>query len=240
MGDLENLLRVGGAAPAEYAAASWPHSRLGVGARALVHDLALFPILATLCRPLTIQGRENLRDLLPPCIFVANHSSHLDAALVLRALPARIRRRTAVAAAQDYFYRNWWLGNTVSFLLGSFPLAREGSIAPSLQHCGELVDRGWSPLIFPEGTRSPDGRLQAFKSGIGLLARELRVPVVPVAILGAHALLPKGASQPRVGPVRVCVGSPIRVDPQISNEAATSLLHERLAALVAEPSHILS
>ena len=98
-----------------------------------------------------------------PVLIVANHGSHLDAPLVLSALPPRIRRTVAVAAAKDYFFASGQRALLAQVFLGAFPLARTGPILPSLEQCGRLVDRGRSILIFPEGTRSIDGSVGPFK-----------------------------------------------------------------------------
>jgi 1-acyl-sn-glycerol-3-phosphate acyltransferase len=89
-------------------------------------------------------------------------------------------------------------------------------------------------LIYPEGTRSPDGRLLRFKPGIGYLATELGVPVLPVAISGGHKILPKGARWPRRSPVQVCFGEAIHIAADMDKQQATELLHTYLANLLAE------
>jgi hypothetical protein len=84
-------------------------------------------------------------------------------------------------------------------IVNAFPFSRTDSIRPSLEHCARLLDRGWSILIYPEGTRSITGQMGPFKSGVGLMAVELGVPVVPVNISGTYQLLPKGRAIPRRG-----------------------------------------
>ncbi len=79
-------------------------------------------------------------------------------------------------------------------------------------------------LVYPEGTRSQDGEPQSFRAGIGLLASELRLPVVPIWLDGLYSLLPKGASRPRPGPVTVRIGSPIRVSATSDCATITVLL----------------
>src|SRR5205814_5921179 len=120
-----------------------------------------------------------------------------------------IRRRTAVAAAADYFYRDPARGGAVSLLVNGFPFARAGFARAGLDACRELVAAGWSVLIYPEGTRSPTGELRPFKPGIGLLARDLQVPVVAIAVEGTRRVLPKGDRRPRPGPVTVRYGTPL-------------------------------
>jgi long-chain acyl-CoA synthetase len=136
-----------------------------------------------------------------------------------------------VAAAADYFFAAEPLATGSALVLGAFPFHRQGAVSASLAHCGDLVDAGYSILIFPEGTRSPDGRLQPFKAGTGLLARELGVPVLPVRLEGLHAILPKGQCWPGVGPVTVWVGEPIQVDPLLSNAEAAGALEAAVKQL---------
>lgn len=212
----------------------WALARPARLIRGLLQRGVLFPLLDHVAARDGIRGQEHLRDVREPILVVANHASHLDAPLILSILPRRLRERTAVAAAADYFFARRGLGFATSTVLNGFPFAREGGVSASLQYCGELVDRGWSVLIFPEGGRSPDGRLREFKTGIGLLARDLAVPVVPIHISGAHAILPKGASLPRPGTVAISIGAPTRVPPAADAATVASELHDRLARLAAE------
>jgi long-chain acyl-CoA synthetase len=210
---------------------AWPRSAPAALARRLSHELLLFPLLALVCRPRRIDGAERLHRLAGPCLMIANHSSHLDSPAVLSLLRRGRRRRTAVAAAADYFFATRPLACFSSLVLGAFPFHRQGAVSASLAHCGDLADDGYSILIFPEGTRSPDGQMAPFKAGIGLLARELDVPVVPIYLDGLHAILPKGRSWPRSGPFRAVVGEPIAIDRSRTNAEAAELLEAALARL---------
>jgi long-chain acyl-CoA synthetase len=213
---------------------TWPRSAPVRLARSLLHELLLFPLLRWLCRPWRIEGAERLRHLKGPVLLIANHTSHLDAPLVLALLPAALRRHTAVAAAADYFFERQPLATLAPLALGAFPFHRQGAVATSLTHCGHLAADGYSLLIFPEGTRSPSGALQPFKPGIGLLARELGLPVLPIHLAGPHAILPKGRSLPRPGPLTVTVGQPIRLDRRLSPAQATAVLEAAMRDLAAE------
>ncbi len=201
--------------------------------RRFVQEALLFAGHRIACQPFRVEGHERLRTLRLPAIFIANHTSHLDTLTVLRALPGPIRQRLAVAAAADYFYRDARLGFASSLALNTFPFSREGAVRASLEYCGELIDRGWSILIYPEGTRSPDGALQPFKSGIGLLAREMAIPIVPVGLIGLHQVLPKGRTRPQPGAVLVRFGAPLIIPTTTDNLEAAQLLHDALAALIA-------
>jgi long-chain acyl-CoA synthetase len=210
---------------------AWPRAAPARVCRAVIQKLVLFPLLRLICRPLDIDGRDRLSERSGPVLFVANHSSHLDAPTILAALPAERRRRTVVAAAADYFFSSAPLATFAFLALGAFPFNRAGAISVSLAHCGDLVDAGYSILIFPEGTRATDGRMSPFKSGIGLLAHELGVPVVPIHLDGLAAILPKGRTWPRPGPVRIRVGEPVQIDPSQSNIHATAVLEQAVRQL---------
>jgi 1-acyl-sn-glycerol-3-phosphate acyltransferase len=100
-----------------------------------------------------------------------------------------------------------------------------------MEHCGRLADRGRSILIFPEGTRSVDGRVHEFKAGIGLLARELRMPVIPIGIRGTGDRLPKGKTLPTPGPVRIRFGAPVTHAATESDQAFADRLREVVVKL---------
>jgi 1-acyl-sn-glycerol-3-phosphate acyltransferase len=174
--------------------ARWPSSRLvrGLGLAAVL-PLALRSVVAEV----RVGGRDQLERAPPPVVFVANHASHLDALLVLHALPPAWRRRTVVAAAADYFFTTWWRSALAALALNAVPLERRpGTGGAQAQLAGVLAD-GWSVLTFPEGTRSRDGGLQRFHLGPARLALDQRRPLVPIGIRGTFQALPAGASWPQ-------------------------------------------
>jgi long-chain acyl-CoA synthetase len=156
----------------------------------------------------------------------------VDTISIQRAMPGRIRRKLAVAAAADYFFCNRALSVAAPLMLNTFPLSRKGAVRASLEYCGDLVDVNWSILIYPEGTRSTTGHLQPFKKGIGLLATELQIPVVPIAVQGGFQILPKGHTLPKPGPVKVCFGPPIEVLRDTDSLAVVSMLERAVADLI--------
>lgn len=218
---------------------TFPTWSLGPTARVtrhLLQRLAVFPLLDLVTRPLSIEGVQNLEEVTPPLLFIANHSSHLDTPSILRALPPNLRDKTAVAAAADYFYARKPAGFAVTLAINAFPFSREGAVRSSLEYCGDLMDRGWSILIYPEGTRSTTGTMGPFRSGIGLLAAELEAPVVPIGVTGTYEALPKGSNRPRRRPITVRFG-PALSDPPFADGAETvDRLETALRALCGRPS----
>ncbi len=177
-----------------------------------LRQILLFPALQ-LVAPLEVKGLENLAGE-GSFIFAPNHSSHLDAPLLLAALPLHLRMRVRVAAAADYFFNTGWKGAAVSVLLNAFPFVRKGpNRAISLIQSQQILSDGDSLIIFPEGTRTPDGQLQPFKRGVGYLAMGQQVRVVPVWIEGTRAVMPKGARFPQRHPVTITFGPALRFAP---------------------------
>ena len=194
--------------------------------------MLVFPAHGLITTKFEVTGKENLQDMALPTLIIANHSSHVDTVSIVRAMPPRIRRRLALAAAADYFYSSKALGFATSLSLNTFPFSREGAVRSSLEHVGELMDDGWSVLIYPEGTRSDTGNLLPFKSGIGLLATGLHVPIVPIGIDGGYYILPKDRRFPRRGPVRMRIGKPVIVPKDTTSGEAVTLLHDAVAGLM--------
>lgn len=155
-------------------------------------------------------GMENLPSS-GPYIIAANHSSHLDSAAIISLL-GRSARDLHVLGAKDYFFDGRLKGWLVSTCLNVLPFDRHENFLRSLGLSQRAVQMGRSLLIFPEGTRSRTGEIAEFKPGLGLLALELGVPVVPTYIHGTYDALPVGKMLPRRAPVRVTFGVPVAVD----------------------------
>jgi 1-acyl-sn-glycerol-3-phosphate acyltransferase len=142
----------------------------------------------------TVVGRERLERLPGPVLFVANHSSHMDTPVILRALPGRWRRRTAVAAAVDYFFTKRRNAISSSVVFGTVPMDRNGGgLGPeATAHLDRLVQNGGSLLMFAEGTRSHDGTVSRLRSGAAVLAAEHGLPIVPIYVGGTNEAMPRG------------------------------------------------
>jgi len=232
LGDLLELVETGGSATATSPYRKWPLHQPAIALRSLLQRMLVFNIHRLVAHPFRVRGMENLANTKLPVLFIANHSSHIDTLSVIRALPDSIREKTAVAAAADYFFKSNLAGSATSLLLNTFPFSRGAQVRRSLEYCADLVHTGWSILIYPEGTRSTTGELLPFKGGIGLLAEELRIPIVPVAVYGGFEILPKGRGFPHPGPASVMFGEPIRPDMEMPTQDLISNLQQSLAGLL--------
>ena len=195
--------------------------------------------VSNLIAEVEVHGRHHLEGLDLPALFVANHASHLDTPLLLSVLPPACRRRLAVAAARDYFFDRPVLGRFVRLAFNAFPVERNRSLRGTLSDCRTWQARGYSILLFPEGTRSRTGQIGRFKRGVGLLAVQLGMPVAPIRLEGVFDLLPTGRTFPRRGKVAIHVGQPLRLQPGASYGEATALIERVIGSLsneAAQPS----
>ena len=164
-------------------------------------------------------GLDHLQESASPFFFAANHTSYLDQPSVMFAIPRRMRYRTATAAWAEFFFVNYrniaqrlWKGLCYeygSFALNLFPLPQSGGFRVALRFMGRLADNGINILVFPEGERTRNGKMLPFRIGLGIMVKELGVPVVPVHISGLEYLFPRGAAWPRRGKVKVTFGKPL-------------------------------
>lgn len=172
----------------------WTRARAASRLRELLICGVLGPLMDLYTRR-RVDGREHLDDLTGPVVFVANHNSHMDTPVILRALPGRWRRHTAVAAAADYFYDTRRKAMSVSLAFGTVPLDRNSGagVGPGQTgHLDRFIGDGGSVLIFAEGTRSRDGRVGRLRSGAAVLAAEHRLPIVPIYVSGTDEAMPRG------------------------------------------------
>ena len=213
---------------------AWARTATAGAVRHALQQGVLKPVVWSQTRP-AVHGREYLDSVRGPAIFVANHSSHLDTPLILGALPRRITENLAVGAAADYFFDSWTIAATTALLFNAFPVERRGS-RRGRSLAAELVDKGWSLLLYPEGSRTVDGWLTAFKLGAAQLCAMKRIPVVPIALRGTFAAMPRGRRWPRPGRPRVTVriGRPMHIEADESVPEFRARLVRALATLWAE------
>jgi 1-acyl-sn-glycerol-3-phosphate acyltransferase len=185
------------------------------------------------CRPLTIDGRENLEGIKGPLLVIANHTSHFDTVIVLHTIPGRIRDRLAVVAAADRMYRERIKGMLHSLRYNAFPITRGGG-REALTYSQWLTSHGWSLLIFPEGKRSRTGDLMPFRGGPAILALGQNIPVLPIYIKGASDILPPGTPLARPAPVHVRIGVPFDFAQGTTIAEAKTAMENAIQALVPE------
>jgi long-chain acyl-CoA synthetase len=193
-----------------------------------------------------VRGRENLRGVRGPVLIISNHVADFDSGLILASLPGRLRRRLAIAMGGERLrefrrpspnlsaFRR--LCRKVQYILlvsvfNVFSLPKRAGFRESFSYAGELADAGWSTLIFPEGEVTQDGRIHAFRSGIGLLGSQLSVPVIPAKIIGVFEMRQKRKRFARPGAVQVTFGAPVVFSPSASEEEITRTLEERVRSL---------
>src|SRR5881398_1453189 len=201
--------------------------------RYLIQQALLLPFTEAMVHP-RVEGREWVRELKRPVIFAANHSSHADTSLILYSLTDQARDRTVVAAAADYWFKHPILGNMVSLFLNTFPFSRTGGAQGQLHSSSQLLKSGWNLVLFPEGSRSPDGRIQEFKPGVGFLAKETGTPVVPLHIQGAFQVMPRHQRLPVPGKVRVRIGKPMLPEEKEGTREFTARVEKAVRTLSAD------
>ncbi|MGB8730937.1 MAG: AMP-binding protein [Candidatus Sulfotelmatobacter sp.] len=224
VGDVERMLGGEARLRAEYHypdfVLRWPMTWV----RWLAQYLLMMPAVMLLGWP-RIEGRENLRGVNGPLLVVCNHIDDVDVGFVQTALPPRLRHRIATAtggealeelrssaAGRSFFGRiydriQWVLGVS---LLNLFPLPREAGFRQSFAYAGQAVDRGYSVLVFPEGRHTVDGKMNPFRAGIGLLAKNLDIPVLPMRIVGLFEVKQAGRKFARPRKLSVRIGRTIR------------------------------
>ncbi|MFD1717520.1 lysophospholipid acyltransferase family protein [Georgenia deserti] len=201
--------------------------------RYVAQRMVLKPVVHSVTRT-SVEGLDNLDGLERPFVVVANHSSHLDTAVMVSSLPREVTSHLAVGAAADYFYAKWWTKLATSMFFNTYPIHRTaGSSRRSRKRKGltqRLVAEDVPVLIFPEGTRSRDGVMRAFKPGAAAVCVSRSIPCVPIALIGAYDAMPPGRSWPVEGRprVRMLVGRPMR--PRPGEKAAE--FNDRVAARV--------
>jgi long-chain acyl-CoA synthetase len=246
--DVQRLLQQPAARRTEYAYPRWTQRAPVRWLRLAVYYTLVWPSTQILGHP-KIVGRENLRNVRGPVLMVSNHiTRRADIGLILAALPRRFRHRLATAMGgeslqkmrrppQDWFfakrwayYVGYWLATA---LFNVFPLPQHSGFRESFRFAGESVDRGYSILVFPEGevNNSQGGRMAAFQSGIGLLAENLRLPIIPIRLDGVWQMKREGRRLAHFGEVTVRVGSPVTFPADQPPAEVASHLHFLVSSL---------
>jgi long-chain acyl-CoA synthetase len=246
--DVHRLLEQPAAHRTEYVYPRWTQRPPARWLRLAVYYTLVWPATQILAHPKVV-GRDNLRGVCGPVLIISNHiTRRADIGLILAALPMRFRHRLAIAMGgesvekmrqppHDWFFAKRWayqLGyGLVTALFNVFPLPQHSGFRKSFRFAGESVDRGYSILVFPEGevNNSEDGRMAPFQGGIGLLAGNLGLPVLPMRLDGIWQMKRERRRLARFGEVTVRIGAPILFPPGISAEEIAGSLESRVVSL---------
>jgi 1-acyl-sn-glycerol-3-phosphate acyltransferase len=211
----------------------WARTEPARRTRAVLIDAIVRPIMTGLAQP-TRRGLDRLDGLEGPAVFAANHHSHVDTPLLLSSLPTPWRHRAVIGAAADYFFGNPVTGALSALVIGAIPIDRTKISRASTDLARDLINEGWSLVVFPEGGRSPDGWGQPFRGGAAFIAQRTNVPVVPVHIEGTGRILRKGRSTPTPSRTTVTFGEPMHCGPGEDVRAYNERIEARVAELADE------
>ncbi len=227
----------------------WVRQPIVRAMRRAFQEIAIVPYDPHYARP-EIRGLEHLKGVAPPYLLVSDHHSFMDSGLFLAGLPRGLRGRVTPGMTTRYhgvFFRDtpgtpwqrfvqWIQVRLVQFFFNAWPLPETGAVRESLAYAGELADAGYSPLIFPEGRHVPEGTTAPFRGGIGIFARELRLPVIPARVEGTAKVLPERVYWPRFGRTRLILGPPLWIAPDANPAEATHLIEAAVRRLAPAPA----
>jgi len=246
LAEVEKLIREGGheeESPYPYPKwqQRWPLNWL----RIVLLYLIVLPATRVMGWP-EIKGKKHLRNVRGPLVFICNHVTMADHALVLLALPRRFRTRMAIAMDGEQL-REWChpaAGTraltrlllllkyvAVVFFFNVFAMPQKSGFRRSFMFAGEAMDHGFNLMVFPEGQRTKHGALNPFMAGTGLLIQKLDAPVVPMRINGLWELKKADRHFAWPGEVSVIIGEPVNYSPQQDPQAIAADLAERVRGL---------
>jgi long-chain acyl-CoA synthetase len=247
--DLEELLKKKPTAepeqPQDYPYARWAQQWPFTWFRTAVYHLVTLPYIMIMARPKII-GREKLNNFQGPALIISNHISQIDIGFLMAALPFRLRTRLAVAMQGEmlramvhppkdtFFLLRWWLPvryTLIALFFNVFSLPQKAKYRESFRFAGEAADKGFSVVIFPEGKRTETGDLNPFRSGVGLLATHLNLPVIPMRIDGLFPFRVAKKHYAPPGAVQVKIGDPVKFEPTADAEEIAKELERRVRQL---------
>lgn len=241
--DLRKLVTQAPTAPSERPRRSehryphWPWNPVMQVIRGAFLEAIAMPLVRFLAKPRVASAVRDWPS--SPMLIVCNHVTSYDAVFILHVLTGRIRRRVAIAMSgemildwrrarnQGHWFLNlvapieYWL---VTALFNIFPLPQLGGFRRSFRHAGEAIDRGYNVIVFPEGRRSEGETPQPFKSGAGLLWKELGTPALAVRLHGLGEIKAQHARWFRTGRISVSAREILPLDPGKSPEQLTEIL----------------
>jgi long-chain acyl-CoA synthetase len=244
LGDVENMIHERTLEHARpYPFPEWPLRFPSMFVRLLVLYALILP-LTRLMSWVRAQHVDRLTELRGPVLFICNHVTMLDAVFVISALPGRFRHRLAIAMIGEML-RDWryppegtkWITRgawrlaywLVLCLFNAFSLPQESGFRKSFAFAGRAADRGYNLLVFPEGQRTHDGKMNPFMGGLGLLVEGLNMPIVPVKISGLFELKQRRRYFALPGEIIVTFGEPVSYSSEDDRARITRDLEDRVA-----------
>ena len=246
--DIEKLLQTPSARRTDFVYPLWTLSAPVRWIRLTVYYTLVWPATQFFGHP-RIVGREHLRESRGPILVVSNHITRRDdSGLIMAALPTRYRHMLATAVGGETLQtmrhppRDWFFGKRWAYQIGywlmtalftTFPLPQNSGFRESFRFAGTAIDCGYSVLVFPEGhgNDTETGEMDKFQSGVGLLAENLNVPIVPMRIDGVWKMRREGRRIAKRGEVVIRIGPPVKFAPGTAPEEIAGRLREIITAL---------
>ncbi|MBI2671288.1 AMP-binding protein [Candidatus Woesearchaeota archaeon] len=232
--DLKNLLKEKSVEKISFK--SWHLNKISQILRYLFQRILFFPLVNIFTKT-EYYGLENIKNI-KICIFASNHQSGIDGHIIIK----KLKLKTAIAVS-DYFFAfgegklskptRKLLGYFLALFYNAYPFGENIGLNKSMEFTGEMLDKGFSIIIFPEAHRTPDGKIYEFKIGIGFLSLNMNVPIVPVKISGMFEVLPATRNYPKFGKSLVKFGKPIYANDikKMSYLDATNLIEKKVREL---------
>jgi len=235
--DLGKLMKAGKKDKVKFK--TWPMNAISKITRIAIQKIIAYPLTRIFTKT-EYYNLDNIKNIKKPVIFVINHQSVFDAPIINK----KLYTKTAFAADSDYVFgigtKNPFFklyrkltGILVALSFNAYPFGESIGTDISLEFTGEMLDRGYSILIFPEAHRTKDGKIKPFKSGIGYIAINMKVPIIPIKIQGLYEVLPVTNFIPKFHKSSVKIGKPI-LPKNINNLSyikATKLIEQRVKSL---------
>lgn len=218
--DLETIIQTRKKVEKKSVFKKWALSKMMKIIRPILQQIIVLPFLFRIFCRVKVEGKENLKHIKGPVIFASNHQSHYDIGVIMTKLPLRWSQNIATATWREFFFnpdltfrtflkRLLFYAGTIIFNIYPFPIQK--GYKKSMKYTGNLIEKGWNILIFPEGERSKTENIIPFKQGAGMLAVEMKIPVVPIKLENVRKVLPIGKFWPKFGMAKMKIGKPIMI-----------------------------
>jgi len=192
--------------------------------------LRLIYFAARMLFHLEVRGRDTLTQLEPPYLICPNHQSYIDPFLVCSTYPRQVLQNTFHVGASMYFTNS--VMAQLARLINVVPIDPDLQLLRAMRAGGAGLRAKKILNIYPEGQRSFDGKLHEFKKGAAILATELKLPIVPVALDGTYRIWPRKSWRFRLAKVKIVFGTPVDVPNIAANETVEDIAYENVTTLL--------